>query len=77
LTPAGSDRLRAILADRSDRTWEQFVENRLDESLLVTCPNCGSSQRGHWLRPTLGCAKCHRRFALGTSPTVMPRRRFA
>jgi hypothetical protein len=41
LTPAGSDRVRAILADRSDRTWEQFVENRLNESLLVTCPNCG------------------------------------
>jgi peptidoglycan/xylan/chitin deacetylase (PgdA/CDA1 family)/uncharacterized lipoprotein YddW (UPF0748 family) len=77
LTPAGADRLRAILANRSDRTWEQFVENRLDESLLVTCPNCGSSQHGHWLRPTLGCPQCHRRFALRASPTVMPRNRFA
>jgi hypothetical protein len=77
LTPAGSDRLRTILADRSDRTWVQFVEDRLHESLLVTCPGCGSSQRGHWLCPNLACTKCHRRIALRESPTVMPRKRFS
>jgi peptidoglycan/xylan/chitin deacetylase (PgdA/CDA1 family)/uncharacterized lipoprotein YddW (UPF0748 family) len=75
LTPAGTERLRVILADPSDRAWPRFVEDRLDESLLVTCPACGAAQHGHWLRPTLGCPHCHRRFALRASPTVKPTRR--
>jgi hypothetical protein len=72
LTPAGTERVRTLLTDRSDRTWERFVEDRLAESLRVTCPGCGASQHGHWLRPTLGCPKCHRRFALRASPAVTP-----
>jgi peptidoglycan/xylan/chitin deacetylase (PgdA/CDA1 family) len=75
LTPAGSERLRAILADGSDQAWEQFVANRLDESLQVTCPGCGATQMGHWLCPTLGCPSCHRRFSLRESATVRPRKR--
>jgi peptidoglycan/xylan/chitin deacetylase (PgdA/CDA1 family) len=74
-TPTGSDRLRAILADDSDRTWEQFIEERLGESLQVTCPHCGATQIGHWLRPSLGCPSCHRRFSLRDSDTVVPHRR--
>jgi hypothetical protein len=74
-TPAGSDRLRAILADPADRTWERFVEDRLEESLQVACPHCGASQTGHWLRPTLGCPSCHRRFPLRDSQVVVPHRR--
>jgi hypothetical protein len=74
-TPAGSDRLRAILDPEVDRTWERFVEDRLEESLQVACPHCGASQMGHWLRPTLGCLSCHRRFPLRDSQIVVPHRR--
>jgi hypothetical protein len=75
LTPAGSDRLRVILADETERAWEHFVEDRLEESLQVACPHCGATQIGHWLRPTLGCPSCHRRFSLRESNTVVPQKR--
>jgi hypothetical protein len=74
-TPAGSERLRAILAHQADRAWELFIEDRLEESLQVACPHCGAAQMGHWLRPTLGCPSCHRRFSLRESTTVVPLRR--
>ena len=75
LTPAGSDRLRLILAEETDRAWEQFVEDRLEESLQVTCPHCGGTPIAHWLRPTVGCPSCHRRFSLRECATVVPHRR--
>jgi hypothetical protein len=67
--------LRAILLEDPDRTWDHFVEDRLEESLQVSCPHCGATQMGHWLRPTLGCASCHRRFRLRESRLVVPLRR--
>ncbi|HZW32106.1 MAG TPA: polysaccharide deacetylase family protein [Isosphaeraceae bacterium] len=75
LTPAGSDRLRRLLAEETDRAWEQFVEDRLEESLQVTCPHCGATPIAHWLRPTVGCPSCHRRFSLRECATVVPHRR--
>jgi hypothetical protein len=75
LTHAGLDRLRAILADETDRAWDRFVEDRLAEWLVVTCPHCSATQTGHWLRPTLGCPSCHARFSLCEVATVMPQKR--
>jgi peptidoglycan/xylan/chitin deacetylase (PgdA/CDA1 family)/uncharacterized lipoprotein YddW (UPF0748 family) len=77
LTVAGSERLRAILAGETDRVWDQFVEDRLAEWLQVSCPNCGATQIGHWLRPTLGCPSCHSRFALSELAKVVPHKRGA
>jgi hypothetical protein len=63
------------VATGADRTWEQFVEDRLKESLQVNCPNCGATQSGHWLSPTLGFRSCHRRFSLRESAVAVPRKR--
>jgi hypothetical protein len=75
LSSAGLDRLRMILAEATDRAWEQFVEDRLEESLQVTCPHCGATPISHWLCPTVGCPSCHRRFSLRESAAVVPHRR--
>jgi hypothetical protein len=74
LTPAGLDRLHLILAQGTDRAWEQFVEDRLEESLQVTCPHCGATPIAHWLCTTVGCPSCHRRFSLRESAAVVPHR---
>ena len=73
LTPSGRARLAADI-DPAARRWDDFVEARLREPLRVTCPGCGAVQNGHWLRPNLGCAACHRRFTIERSPSVVPAR---
>ena len=56
-------------ASRDDsRPWIHFVEERLGESLLVTCPTCAAELPELWLRPTLGCPSCHHRFPIHDSP---------
>ena len=72
MTPAGQSRVQVLVADQPAREWVQFVERRLDETLTVGCPHCGASQQGHWLRPTLACTSCHRRFKLRDSSSVVP-----
>jgi len=74
LTTPGSTRLRELLAHSASLNWVQFVNSRLDETLLVACPHCGANQQGRWLRPTLGCPTCHRRFPLRDSLAVVPSR---
>ncbi len=52
------------------RHWDQFVEDRLRESLLVTCPTCQATLPSLWLRPNVGCPSCHHRFPIHESPAV-------
>ena len=70
LTPEGRRFLDDVTSQHDSRHWDRFVEGRLVESLLVTCPTCGAVLAGHWLRPILGCLSCHHRFPIHESPAV-------
>ncbi len=75
LTPEGRRLLDDEASQDDSRPWIHFVEERLGESLLVTCPTCGAKLPGLWLRPTLGCPSCHHRFPIHDSPAVTVRAR--
>ena len=70
LTPEGRRYLDFLMSQSDSRHWDRFVEDRLGESLIVTCPTCDSKLAGLWLRPTMGCPSCHRRFPIEESPAV-------
>jgi hypothetical protein len=56
--------------DGDPESRDDFVLERLGESLRVTCPTCGSILAGLWPRPTLSCPSCHHRSAIEESPAV-------
>jgi peptidoglycan/xylan/chitin deacetylase (PgdA/CDA1 family) len=70
LTPEGRRLLDELVSQNNSEHWDRFIEERLDESLLVTCPTCRTVLAGLWLRPTLGCHSCHHRFPIHQSPAV-------
>jgi peptidoglycan/xylan/chitin deacetylase (PgdA/CDA1 family) len=69
LRPADLRRIQSASCNNCGE-WDRFVEERLGESLRVTCPTCGAVLAGLWLRPTLGCPSCHHRFPIHQSPAV-------
>lgn len=73
LTADGAARVAELMDDPHRRDWIRFVESRIAENLTVTCPSCGTCQQGHWMRPTLGCPSCHRRFQLTESAAIIRR----
>ncbi len=77
LTPDGRQTLDFMASREDSRNWRPFVERRLGESLLVTCPTCGEMLESFWLRPALGCPSCHHRFPIEASPAVTVRSRIA
>jgi hypothetical protein len=70
LKPTELERIQAKKSHAETRHWDRFVQERLGESLMVTCPTCGSMLSGLWLRPTMGCPSCHHRFLIEESPAV-------
>ena len=58
LSAKGQAELRRIEADGFTRDYWMFVERRLHESLVVTCPHCLTQNVTHWFWPTFNCAKC-------------------
>jgi hypothetical protein len=75
MTADGTARVSELTDDPHRRDWIRFVEDRIGETLTVTCPSCGTCQQGHWMRPTLGCPACHHRFQLRESAAVIRRGR--
>ncbi len=73
LTSDGRQMLKFMASREDSRHWRPFVDRRLGESLLVTCPTCGEQLESLWLRPTLACPSCHHRFAIEESPCVTVR----
>ena len=73
LTSDGRQMLKFMASREDSRHWRPFVDRRLGESLLVTCPTCGDQLESLWLRPTLGCPSCHHRFPIERSPCVTVR----
>ena len=73
LTSDGRQMLKFMASREDSRQWRPFVDRRLGESLLVTCPTCGEQLESLWLRPTLDCPTCRHRFAIEESPAVTVR----
>ncbi len=69
-TPEGRQLLGHLATGANSVNWDQFVEDRLGELLLVTCPTCRAMLRSLWLRPNVGCPSCHHRFSIHESPVV-------
>lgn len=69
-TPEGRQLLGQLATGANSVNWDQFVEDRLGELLLVTCPTCRAMLRSLWLRPNVGCPSCHHRFSIHESPVV-------
>lgn len=60
LTHKGRHHLHAIKKEGFDQKKWFFVEKRLHENLIASCPNCGEANLAHWYWTTFFCSKCGR-----------------
>lgn len=58
LTEKGAGELGRMMANGFNSGQWIFVEQRMQELLLVTCPKCGHENRGQWYRDSFTCAAC-------------------
>ena len=66
LSAKGQDEIRRIKSNGFNREYWMFVERRLHESLVASCPNCSAENVTHWFWPTFNCYKCNREVQLAS-----------
>lgn len=73
LAPQGRDAIRKIKSNGYSREYWMFVERRLHESLVASCPHCHAANVTHWFWATFTCFKCHREIALASCTDIVCR----
>ncbi len=64
ITDDGRQELELAKKDGYDRDLWIFIENRIHESLVATCPICGKNNITHWYWHTFDCSSCGKKIFL-------------
>jgi hypothetical protein len=74
LTASGRREVLAAKGTGYDVELWRFVEKRLHETVVITCPLCRTANHGHWFWSSLECDRCRHRVSLqdGARLTILP-----
>ena len=64
LSEKGRAELQRIKSKGYDRDYWMFVERRLHENLVASCPNCRTENVTHWFWPSFICSRCEQEVLL-------------
>jgi len=64
VTPKGTLELKSIVDSGFDPAHWIFVEQRMHEILIVSCPNCDEENSAHWYWNNFTCSKCNKELLL-------------
>lgn len=73
LSPKGHDEIQKIKSNGYSREYWMFVERRLHETLVASCPDCHAANVTHWFWPTFTCFKCNREVSLASCTDIVCR----
>ena len=73
LSPKGQEEIKKIRSNGYSRDYWMFVERRLHENLVASCPKCHTANVTHWFWSTFTCFKCNREISLASCVDIVRR----